>query len=50
MLIWAGNIARMRKSSSSYRVLVGNPEEKRSLGMPKRRWEDDIKMHLTEIG
>ena len=33
-----------------YRVLVGKPEGKRSLGRPKRRWEDNIKMDLQEVG
>jgi hypothetical protein len=32
-----------------YRVLVGKPEGKRPLGRPRRRWEDGIKMDLTEI-
>jgi hypothetical protein len=31
-------------------VLVGKPEEKRPLGRPKRRWEDNIKMDLQEVG
>jgi hypothetical protein len=34
----------------AYRVLVGRPEGKRSLGRPSRRWEDNIKMDLGEIG
>jgi len=33
-----------------HRVLVGKPEEKRPLGRPRRRWEDNIKMDLQEIG
>jgi hypothetical protein len=33
-----------------YRVLVGKPEGKRLLGRPRRRWEDNIKMDLREIG
>jgi hypothetical protein len=33
-----------------HRVLVGNPEEKRPLGRPRRRWEDNIKMDLQEVG
>jgi hypothetical protein len=33
-----------------YRVFVGRPEGKRSLGRPRRRWEDNIKMDLREIG
>jgi hypothetical protein len=34
----------------AYRVLVGRPESKRPLGRPRRRWEDNIKMDLREIG
>ena len=33
-----------------YRVLVGKPEEKRQLGRPRHRWEDNIKMDLQEVG
>jgi hypothetical protein len=33
-----------------YRLLVGNPEGKRPLGRPKRRWVDNIKIYLGEIG
>ena len=33
-----------------YRVLVGKPEGKRTLGRPRRRWEDSIKMDLQEVG
>jgi hypothetical protein len=32
-----------------YRVLIGNPEEKRPLERPRRRWEDGIKMDLREV-
>ena len=34
----------------AYRVLVGKPEGKRPLGGPRRRWEDNIKMNLQEVG
>ena len=33
-----------------HRVLVGNPEGKRPLGRPRRRWDDNIKMYLQEVG
>ena len=33
-----------------YRVLVGKPERRRPLGRPRRRWEDDIRMNLQEVG
>ena len=39
----------MGKVRFAYRVLVGKPEEKRPLGRPRRRWEDNIKMDLKEV-
>ena len=33
-----------------HRVLVGKPEQKRPLGKPRRRWKDNIKMNLREVG
>jgi hypothetical protein len=47
---WAGHVARMGERRGVYRVLVGRPEGKKSLGRPRRRWEDNIKMGLREIG
>jgi hypothetical protein len=47
-MIWAGLIARTGEKRNAYRVLVGNPEGKRSLGRPRRRWEDNIRMDLIE--
>jgi hypothetical protein len=35
---------------NAYRILVGKPEEKRPLGRPRRRWEDNIRIDLREIG
>ena len=49
-LRWAGHVARMEQFRSAYRVLVGKPESKRPLGRPRRRWEDNIKMDLREVG
>ena len=43
-------MARMWAERGMYRVLVGKPEEKRPLGRPRRRWEDNIKMDLQEVG
>ena len=40
----------MEQSRNAYRVLVGKPEGKRSLGRPRRRWEDSIKIDLREVG
>jgi hypothetical protein len=47
---WAVHVARMGEGRGVYRVLVGRPEGKRPLGRPRRRWEDNIKMDLGEIG
>jgi hypothetical protein len=40
----------MGEKRNAYRILVGNPEVKRPLGRPRRRWVDNIKMDLREIG
>jgi hypothetical protein len=40
----------MGKKRIVYRILVGKPEGKRPLGRPRRRWVDNNKMNLTEIG
>ncbi|KAJ4436915.1 hypothetical protein ANN_17047 [Periplaneta americana] len=49
-LRWAGHVARMGESRNAYRVLVERPEGKIPLGRPRRRWEDNIKMDLREVG
>jgi hypothetical protein len=43
-------MARVGEGRGVYRVLVGNPELKRSLGRSRRRWEDNIRLDLREIG
>jgi hypothetical protein len=47
---WTWNVARMGEKKNAYRILVGKPDEKRPLGRPRRRWVDNIKMDLIEIG
>jgi hypothetical protein len=47
---WTGHVARMGEKRNAYRILVGKPEGKRPLGGPRRRWEDNIKINLKEIG
>jgi hypothetical protein len=47
---WAGHVARMGDVRGAYNILVGRPEGRSPLGRPKRRWEDNIKMDLREIG
>ena len=44
------HVARMGERRGVYRVLVENAEGKRPLGRPRRRWEDNIKMDLQEVG
>jgi hypothetical protein len=47
---WAGHVARMEEGRGVYRVLDGRLEGKRPVGRPRRRWENNIKMDLREIG
>ena len=47
---WAGHVARMGEEREVYRVLVGKPEGRRPLGRPRRRWVDNIRMDLQEVG
>ena len=47
---WAGNVARMGEERGVHRVLVGKPEGKGPLGRPRRRWVDNIRMDLQEVG
>jgi hypothetical protein len=49
-MIWAGHVAQMEKKRNAYRILVGEPEGKRPVGRPRRRWVDNIKMDLRKIG
>ena len=43
-------MARMGEERGVHRVLVGKPERKRPLGRPRRKWEDNIKTDLQEVG
>jgi hypothetical protein len=47
---WAGHVSRMGEERGVHRVLVGKPEGKRTLGRPRRKSEDNIKMDLQEVG
>ena len=47
---WAEHVARMKEGRGVHMVLVGKPEGKRPLGRIRRRWEDNIKMDLEEVG
>jgi hypothetical protein len=46
---WARHVARMGEGRGVYRVLVGEPEVKRPVGRPRRRWEVNIKLDLRQI-
>ena len=50
IMIWAGHVARIGERRGVYRVLMGKAERKRPLGRPGRKWEDNIKMDLHEVG
>jgi hypothetical protein len=46
---WVSHVACMGEKRNAYRVLVGRPERKGPLGIPRRGWGDNIKMHRREI-
>jgi hypothetical protein len=47
---WAGHVARMGEKKVAYRISVGRLEGRLPLGRPRRRWEDNIKIYLQEVG
>jgi len=47
---WAGHVGHMGEGRGVYRVLVRKPEGRRPLGRPRRRWEDNLRMDLREVG
>jgi len=47
---WTGYVACTKEIRNAYKVMVGKPEGKRSLGRPRRSWKDNIRMDLREIG
>jgi hypothetical protein len=47
---WARHVTPVVERRGIYRVLVGGPERKRPLGRPRRKWEDNIKIDLQELG
>ena len=48
-LRWAGHVARMEEGRSALKILTGIPRGKRTLGRPRRRWEDNIRMALKNV-
>ena len=49
-LRWAGHVARMKEGRSAFKILTGKPTGKTQLGRPGRRWEDNIRMDIKEMG
>ena len=49
-LRWAGHVTRMAEDRSTFKNLTGKPTGKRSLGRPRLRWEDNIRMDLEDAG
>jgi hypothetical protein len=47
---WAGRVARMGEGRGAYRILVRRPQGRKPFGRPRRRWEDNIKTNLQEVG
>ena len=47
---WAGPVAKMEEGMSAFKILTGKFTRKRPLGRPRRRWKDNIRMDLEEIG
>jgi hypothetical protein len=47
---WAGHVAHMGEERGVYRVFVGKPEGRRPLGRPRRRWVNNIRLDLQEVG
>jgi hypothetical protein len=47
---WTGHVACMGKMSKTYKIVIEEPEGKRSCEIPRRRWENNIEMNLTETG
>ena len=46
----AGHVVRMEEGRSAFKILTAKPIERRPLGRPRRRWEDNIRMNLEELG
>jgi hypothetical protein len=49
-LRWAEHVVRMEECRSAFKIVIGKPTGKRSLGRPRRRWVNNIRMDLEEIG
>ena len=47
---WAGHVTRVKEGRSAFKILTGTRTGKGSLGRPRRKWEDNIRIDLKEIG
>ena len=47
---WAGHVDRMEEGKSAFKIVTIEPTGKKRSGRPRRRWEDNIRMDLEEIG
>jgi len=47
---WAGHLVRLGEDRGVYRILLGKPEGRRPLGRPMRRWVDNIRVDLQDVG
>ena len=45
---WIGHVDRMEEGGSAFKILIGKPTGKGTLGRPRRRWEDNIRMDLKK--
>jgi hypothetical protein len=50
MMRWAGHVKRMGEIKNAYKNLAGKPKETRPLGRPRRRWENNIRMDVRDVG
>jgi hypothetical protein len=47
---WTGHVARVGERCDVYKVLVGKPEGKSPIGRPRRRWKDNFKVDIGDVG
>jgi hypothetical protein len=47
---WAEHVARIGEKRNAYRLFVGKPEGRRSLGRPRRKWLDNMRMDFVQVG
>ena len=50
ILIWVEHVARMEEGRSAFKIITGKPTGKRPQGRPRRRWDDNVRMDIKEMG